>query len=46
MAFDSCGVRSRREDLREEDRLMLDKLLACGQKQVIEGLYTVESHFH
>lgn len=39
-------VRSRREDLQEEDRLMLDKLLACGQKQVIEELHTVESPLH
>ena len=33
----------RKENLNEEDTLLLEKLIACGQEQVIKELNTVES---
>ena len=33
----------RRENVNEEDKLLLEKLIACGQEQVIKELNTVES---
>lgn len=33
----------RKESLNEGDKQLLEKLIACGQKQVLEDLNTVES---
>ena len=36
-------VMRRRENLNEEDKLLLERLIACGQEQVIKELNTMES---